>query len=192
MARKQEFRPDRTGTHWFSKLHITQQQRKAILKWTLYSLALLVMALLQDVVFSRLRLWGSTSDLVPCAIFLILLIEGAQSACVFTVAAASFYVFSGTAPGTYSIAFITLIGICVSIFRQAYLRRGFVSAMVCVVVCMAVYELAVFGIGLFLELTYPARFPIFALTAGLSLIAAPILYPLFRLISAIGGSSWKD
>ena len=43
MAKNYEFRPDKPQVSWLSKLHLTQLQRQALLKWTLYALLLLVL-----------------------------------------------------------------------------------------------------------------------------------------------------
>ena len=68
MAKKYEFQPDKPYSSWLSKLQLTPQQRRQLLKWFLYALVLLVLSVLQDVVLCRLRFFGGTSDLVPCGI----------------------------------------------------------------------------------------------------------------------------
>ena len=57
--RKNEFKPDRTEGSLLKKLYLTPTQRKKILKWALIALVLVVLSLLQDVVFSRLRIGGA-------------------------------------------------------------------------------------------------------------------------------------
>ena len=192
MAKKYSFKPDRIKTNILSKLYLTQTQRRTILKWSLYGLMLRVLSLLQDVVLCRFRIGGSTTELLPCAIFLIGLIEGSESGSIFTLVAASLYLFSGSAPGVYSLIFITILGIGVTILRQAYFQKGFMAALVCVAGAMFIYELLVFAIGLFLGLTVFGRIFGFLLTAGLSLISVPILYPIVLAIASIGGQTWKE
>lgn len=192
MANKNEFRPDRTGTGFFSHLHLTAKQRRSLLKWTLYALILLVLSLVQDVILSRFRLFGATTELVPCAIFLICIMEGTQSGSVFALVSSLFYLFSGTAPGTYAMALITVLAVLLCVFRQAYLQMGFVACLLCTAICMVLYQLSIFAIGLFLELTIPERIIGFGITAGASLLAVPILYPVFRLIKSLGGDTWKE
>lgn len=192
MARKREFRPDKPRSGLLSKLYLTKKQRRSLGKWSLYGLVLLVLSVLQDVIFCRLRVYGATTELVPCAIFLICIVEGAQSGSVFALVAGAAYLFSGTAPGVYALVFIVFAGVAVCVFRQAYLQKGFGAALSCSAVAMVLYELAVFGMGLFLGLTVPARFPGFMITAGLSLIAAPVLYPIVLSIGSLGGEAWKE
>lgn len=192
MAKKYEFRPDKPRVSILSKLYLTKMQRAALLKWALYSLLLLLLSLLQDVVFCRLRLFGATSELVPCAIFLICVLEGAEKGGTFALVSAALYVFSGTAAGPYSLILITFIAIFVCIFRQGYLQPGFAATMLCTVFSVVAYEMIVFVIGLVLGLTTPDRIIGFVVTACFSAIAAPILYPIALFIGSIGGETWKE
>ena len=192
MAKKNEFKPDKTGSGLLSKLYITPTQRRNILKWVLYSLVLLVLSLLQDVVLCKFRLFGATTELVPCAIILICLLEGSQGGCVFTLLAALFYWFSGATLGPVAMISITVLSIFVAMFRQSYLQKGFGAAMLCTIFTVVVYEMILFLVGAFMGLTPWNRFGGFLVTAGLSLLAAPILYPILLSIASIGGETWKE
>lgn len=192
MAKKYEFKPDKTDAGFWNKLYLTQKQRLSLLKWLLHTLVLLALSVLQDVIFCRLRLFGATTELVPCGIFLICILEGAESGSVFALLAAVVYLFSGSAGGTYTIVLIAALAVFAAIFRQGYLQKGFSAAMLCVTAAMVLYELTTFGMVLFLGLTTPARFGGFCITAALSLLAAPILYPIVKSIGTIGGETWKE
>ena len=192
MARKYEFQPDKPRVSWISKLYLTKQQRAVLLKWALYALLLLVLSVLQDVVLCRFRLFGATAELIPCAIFLICVMEGAQQGSVFALVGSALYVFSGTAAGPYSMVLITFIAVFVCIFRQGYLQPGFAATMLCTVFSVFLYELVVFAVGLVLGLTIPSRLFGFLITAGFSCLAAPVLYPLALFIGSIGGETWKE
>ena len=193
MAKKRsEFRPDQTGSGILAKLYLTQKQRLSFLKWVLYALVLLVASVAQDVVLSRVRLFGAATDLVPCLIFIVCVLEGSESGSVFCLAASLVYLFSGTAPGVYAVVFITFLGIAASIFRQSYLRKGFGATVLCVWGSLTVYELLIFLTGLFLGLTHPGRVLAFLLTAQLSALAVPVFYPILVSIGKIGGESWKE
>ena len=192
MAKKSEFRPDKPRGGILNKLYLTKKQRRSLLKWCLYGLVLLVLSVLQDVILSRVRLYGASTELVPCGIFLICLLEGTQTGSVFALAASLAYLFSGTAPGTYAMVFIVVLAVLLCMFRQAYLQNSFGTAMLCTAAGMVIYELGVFAIGLFLKLTVPGRIAGFLITAALSLIAAPALYFIIRSISTVGGEKWKE
>ena len=189
MANKYEFKPDKPHSGFLSKLHLTQLQRRTLLKWFLYSLVLLVIALLQDVMLSRVRLMGATTDLVPCAIILICVLEEAHKSAIFTLIAVSLFVFSGTAPGYYCLFTLTFLSLVFSLMRQHYLAKRFTSAMLCTLIAYVFYELLSFALGLFLGHTYFERIKGFGITIALSLPAIPILYPI---CVSIGGKTWKE
>ena len=192
MAKKYEFKPDKPRTGFLSRFHLTQKQRRSLLKWLFYGLFLLALSILQDVLLCRVRLWGATTELVPCGIILICLAEGVEQGSVFALIASCLYLFSGTAAGIYSIVFITALAVFVTLFRQGYLKKGFSAAMLCVTVALPVYELAVFALGLFLGFTTANRFVSFLLTAAYTLLTAPIMYPVISAISNFGGDAWKE
>lgn len=191
MAKKHEFRPDKPKFSLLNYLILAPSQRRSLLKWGLYTVMLVALSVLQDVVLSKVRLFGATTELIPCAIFLICILEGVQHSCIFALVAGLLYLFSGTAPGVYSMVAITFCAVGVCILRQTYLQERFSSAMLCVSLAMILYVLVNFIFGLFLGLTIWSRFPGFLITVVLSLLAVPVLYPLFKAIGKIGGQVWK-
>lgn len=192
MAKKQEFRPDKPSISLLSRLMLTKKQQKTLFKWVFYGLFLVVLSVVQDVLLSRVRLFGATTELVPCAIFLICLMEGTHTGSVFSLIAGLLYLFSGTAPGPYSMVAIVFFSIGVCIFRQAYLQESLSSVMLCAGIAMLFYVLTNFAFGLFLGLTRFSRIHGFLITAGLSLLFAPVFYPVIKVINAFGGHSWKE
>ena len=192
MAKKHDFKPDKPQMTLADRLYLTKKQRRQLLKWSLYALILLGLSVLQDVILSRVRLYGATTELVPVGIFLICLLEGLESGSVFALVAACLYQFSGTPDGNYSIVFITGLAVFVTLLRQAYLQSGFGSAMLLTTLAMVLYQLLAFCIGLFLGLTTLPRIAGFGITAGLSLAAAPLLYPMVLAVGKIGGEVWKE
>ncbi|MBE6933528.1 MAG: hypothetical protein E7462_00510 [Ruminococcaceae bacterium] len=189
--RKYEFKPDR-GEGTLKKLYLTPIQRKRLLKWGAVSLVLVVLSLLQDVVLCRIQISGSTFDMAVCGILLCGMFFDPETTAVFTLISSTLYYFSGTAPGTYSIALITGLGTLLCIFRRNYLQRCFSATMLCAAAGMFLYELGVFAIGWFVGNTTLDRLGVFALCGVLSVAVMPLLYPLFLSISNIGGESWKE
>lgn len=193
MARKKyEFRPDQEKNDILGKLLLTQKQRRIALRWLLYSLVCLAGLIVQDVVMSRVSLLGGTTDLVPGFILAICILQGGESSCIFALIASVLYYFSGSAPGPYCIPLITIISICAAIFRQGYLRKGFSALMLCAAMGLVLYELSVFGIGLFIGHTLWSRFGCFCITTALTLVCLPALYPILLSIGKIGGETWKE
>ena len=192
MAKRQDFRPDKPSTSILNHLILTKNQQKNLLKWVFYTLTLLLLSVAQDVLLSQARLFGATTELVPCGIFLICILEGTQTGSVFALVASLLYLFSGTAPGPYSMVAITFYSVGVSIFRQAYLQESFSSAYLCTAIAMILYVLTNFLFGLFLGLTPLVRIFGFLLTAVLTLLTVPVLYPVLKAIGAFGGYQWKE
>ncbi len=190
--RKYEFKPDKTEGGTLKKLYLTPLQRRNLLKWGLISAVLVVLSLVQDVVLSQISISGATFALVPCGILLCAMFFDPETAAVFTLTASALYVFSGTAPGTYSIALLTVLGTLLCIFRRGYLQRCFSAFFLCAAVGMMGYQLLIFAIGCFLGSTIPARFGVFMLCGGLSVAVMPLLYPVFLSISNMGGETWKE
>ena len=194
MAKKKryEFRPDKHSNDTLGKLLLTRQQFHRLLRWLLLSALCLTGLVLQDVVMSRFQLFGATTDLAPLLIFAVCILQGGESGCVFALVASLIYYFSGSAPGAYCIVLFTFLSVLAAIFRQAYLRKGFSALMLCSTLCMLIYESGVFLIGLFLKQTYSQRFGLFMLTAALTLLCLPVVYPIVTAIGKIGGETWKE
>ncbi len=192
MAKKYEFQPDKPHSDWRSRLQLTPQQRRALLKWCLYAVILLVVSLVQDVVMCRFRFWGVSTDLMPCAIFLIALLEGSQRGSIFSLVAGTMYLFTGTAPGAHCMVAITVIAIIVTIFRQAYLEPGLPAAILCIGAAMVVYELVIYGVCILMGQVRYTQVTEFLIIAGITLAAVPVLYPICKAINKMGGNKWKE
>lgn len=187
-----EFKPDSDRVPLLKKLYLTKLQRRHILRWTLHALLCLLLLILQDVVMSRIHIRGATTDLVSAAIILIAVYADVYEGSLFAIIASSLYVFSGSAPGPYCVAYLTLLSIAAAVFRQTWWRRGFRSNILCAGLALLLYELAVYGTGIFLGLTYWSRISVFLMTALLSFAVMVALYPLVRKIHLIGGETWKE
>ena len=193
MARKKhEFRPDTFREDILGKLLLTRKQAQRLLRWVLFSAVCLAGLLVQDVVMSRFTIFGTTTDLVPCCILAVCILQGAESGCVFALVASMIYCFSGSAPGIFAIPLITVIAVLTAIFRQAYLRKGFFTMLLCTAAALFLYEMATFFIGIFLGSTILSRLSAFAISTGLTLATVPILYPILLSIGKIGGEIWKE
>ena len=192
MKKRYEFKPDPIQASWKSRLYLTKKQRYSLLKWLLYGLLLLILSLLQDVVMSRFQYRGGTTDLVPCGILLICLLQSPESGGIFALIGSALYVFSGSAQGYYCIALLTFLGVLLNILRHGLLSKRFRSIFLCMIVGLLAYEMAVFAFGVFLGSTYFSRIFVFLATGALSILTVPVLYPVAFFIGKIGGEEWKD
>ena len=125
--RKHEFKPDKERSGALNKLYITKKQRRNIAKWLLMTLALVLISIIQDVIMSRISIFGTHTDLTACAILLVCVMLDPEVGSIFVLSASSLYYFSGSAPGPYVIVMLTLLGVLIAIVRQSYLRYSFVS-----------------------------------------------------------------
>lgn len=192
MARKKiEFKPD-AQISILKKLYLTKLQRLNILKWCLYTLLCVVMLVIQDVIMSRVSIFGATTDLAPAVILLITVLVGADYGSTFVLIASTIYWFSGSAPAPYCIALLSFLGIFATLLRQSYWRRGFRSTVICAGIALVLYELLIFVVALFLQLAPWSRAGVFLLTGVLSCVVLLPLYPLAVKIGKIGGEPWKE
>lgn len=192
MAKKYEFQPDKPYSTWLNKLQLTHQQQKQVLKWCLYALLLIMLSVVQDVILCRIRFLGGTTDLVPCGIFIICILEGTQRGSIFALIAALLYLLSGSSLGPQVLVLITVLAVIFTALRQTYLHPGFPAALLCTAGAMVAYELAVFAFCLLLGYATSDRFISFMMPALLSLAAVPVVYPIAKAIQAIGGNLWKE
>lgn len=187
-----EFKPDPKGTNYLKQLYMTRLQRLTILKWGTYAMTGIFLLVVQDVIMSQMRFSGATTDLPVAFILLVGIYEGLENGSVFTLAASLFYWFSGSAPTPICVALLCILVIFIGLFRQLYWHRSFGSIGLCVGISIMIYELALFTLGLFMGLTILPRIGVFALTGFFTCVTMLPMYPLVRVISKIGGVSWKE
>lgn len=187
-----EFRPDKKPISLPKLFFWTQVQKNRAAKWGLYILTMILLLTAQDVIFSRMRLLGATTDLPAMVILLITVMEGVDVGSVFVLPAALFYYFSGTAPSPYCVLLLSVIGIFASLLRQAWLHRGKGSIVFCAGVALMLYEISLFVVALAQGLTHLGRFPAFLLAGIYSWAVMIPMYDLIHKIGSIGGSPWRE
>ncbi len=187
-----EFRPDAQGGGLLKTLHMSDLQRRQYLKWLLYALSMVVLLVIQDVVMSRIHIFGATTDLMACVILLITVMEGTEVGSLYVIIASVLYYFSGSAPGPASIMLLTCFGVGGCMFRQKMLHRSRGAIVFTAGVCLMAYEIGVFGVALFSGLTRWDRLGIFLLTGLLSWAVMIPLYSLIHRIGLMGGTTWKE
>ena len=187
-----DFKPDVNPSTWLKTTRLTQQQRLRLTKWSLYILLLVLALAIQDTIMSQFRFLGATTDLAVCVILMITVIEGTEVGCLFVLLSSLFYYFSGSAPGAYCVALLTFLGTAATMLRQMYWHRSKGSVLLCSALALMSYELGLFIVGLFSELTRMGRLSSFLLTGLYSSLLLIPLYPLICKIGLIGGNTWKE
>lgn len=192
LSKQSEFKPDPRQNSLSGLFHVTQLQKQRMLKWTLYVLTGILLLTIQDVIMSRVSIFGATTDLPVVYILLITVIEGVDVGGLFVLFASTIYYFSGSAPGPYCIGLLCAVGIIATLLRQAYLRRTKASIVICAGIALTIYEMGLFVVGIGLGLTRWDRVFSFLITAGYSFGVMVLLYPLINRIGLIGGTTWKE
>ena len=182
--RSSEFKPDPKAATWVKTFRLTALQRLRLTRWLLYVLTIVGCLVVQDVIMSRVRLFGATTDLAVCAIILITILEGTEVGTVFVLIASTCYYFSGSAPGAYVIALLTFLSTGAGMLRQLYWHRSKGS--------IVLYELGLFVVGVTNGLTIATHLGAFLLTGFYSVLAMIPLYSLVYKIGLIGGNTWKE
>ncbi len=189
---KSEFKPDASRGTLLKTLRLTRQQQLRLLKWLCYAGVLILAVVIQDVILSRARIFGATVELVVSLILLITVMEGTEVGSLFVLIVSVLYFYTGTSPGAYCIGFLTFLGIIMTLLRQMYLNRNRSAIVLCAGVAAIVYELCIFGMGIFNGLTRWDRLPLFLLAGVYNLLIMIPLYPLICKIGTIGGNTWKE
>ena len=187
-----DFKPDVNRATWLKTTRLTRQQQLRLSKWGCYILTMVLLLVIQDTIMSQFRLFGATTDLAVSVILLITVLEGTETGSLFVLPAALFYYFSGSAPGAYSVVMLTFLGIAATMLRQMYWHRSKGSVLLCTALALMGYELGLYVVGIFSELTRPDRLLSFALTGIYSSLLLIPLYPLIHKIGLIGGNTWKE
>lgn len=190
--RQNEFRPDPATSTWLKTRKLTRQQRLRLFKWLMYALIVIMSLVIQDVIMSQLRLFGATTDLAVGAILLITVIEGTDVGSLFVFIASILYWFSGSSPTPVSIILLTAFGIGATMFRQMFWHRSRGTLTLCACLALTMYELGLFGVGLFYGLTYWGRLPSFVLTSIYTCLLMIPMYTLVYKTGLIGGNTWKE
>ena len=191
-SRQPEFRQDSLGTGFLKKLYMTRRQRLRLLRWGSYILSCLAALLIQDNILSRLPIMGDCIDLPAAVILLITVIEGTESGSIFVLLASTLYYFTGSAPGPYVVALMTVFGIGATLFRQAYWHRSRGAILLCACIALMLYEIGTFGGALFMKLTRWDRIGRFLLSGLYGCALMIPLYPLMHKFGSIGGHTWKE
>ncbi len=187
-----EFRPDGRRVSLFKPIHFTRLQWLQLLRWVGYIVTCLLCLVIQDSIMSRIAILGASTDLAVAAMLLIAVIEGCDVGSVFILIASAVYYFSGSAPGPYVVAMLTILGLGASLLRQAVWHRSRGSIVLCAGTAAFLYEVGLYIVGLFLGLTRWYRFPRFFFCGLFTAAAMFPLYAIIHRIGQIGGYTWKE
>ena len=171
------------------KLYITPKQWLRILRWTLYSLLLLLAILLQTVVFGNRRLFGTHPDLVPIVIACVCLREGAERGGTFALLGSLFWYLSGAEQGSVCIVTLTVLPVVGSLLCRTLLVERFLACLLITFATVFVEQTAMFLLKFFFDGLSGMFFLRELLPCvAVSLLAQPPVYWLVKRIAKIGES----
>ena len=87
---------------------------------------------------------------------------------------------------------LTALGIGATMFRQMFWHRSRGTLTLCACLALTLYELGLFGVGLFYGLTYWGRLPSSLLTSVYTSLVMIPMYSLVHKTGLIGGNTWKE
>ena len=134
----------------FKHLHLTKLQWQGVLRWGLYSLALLVTLVLETVLFGKLRVLGAKLTIVPLLLCCAAIREGPEKGGLFALIGSVLWCFSGTDMGNLSVAAVTVMAVLSAVLCKAVLTDSLVSSALCCLVTLMVNGGVIFAFKLLL------------------------------------------
>ena len=161
-----------------------------IKKWAAYTLALILTAALQGLLFSRLRPLGVTPVLLPAALAALAALEGPAAGAGFGIAVGVFSM-SLDGSGALIILLACLGGLITGLLSRYVLSRSFLGCLLC---CLGMLTLRMAWLVLSHWLERAAPLPVLLQVAVpellWSLLLAPIVYGMFRFIYPRWGAGY--
>lgn len=176
------------GMAVFKHLHLTKLQWQGVLRWGLYSLALLVTLVLETVLFGKLRVLGAKLTIVPLLLCCAAIREGPEKGGLFALIGSVLWCFSGTDMGNLSVAAVTVMAVLSAVLCKAVLTDSLVSSALCCLVTLLVNGGVIFAFKLLLTPISPRGIWLVLGSAVLSTLLCPAFYYLCKAISRTGGS----
>lgn len=111
-------------------------RRDHVIQWLAYGAALLLVFGLEQLVFSRIPLWGIIPVLLPLALTACAVLEGPRAGAGFGIAVGA--LLSVTAGGPWRIVVCSAAGLGVGLMARYVLRQDFVGHLLCALLVLGV------------------------------------------------------
>ena len=170
-------------------LHLTRRQWLGVLRWTLYSLLLLFVLLLQTVVLARNPVFGAKLAPVSVVIICVCIREGPEKGGLFALLASLFWYMSGAYYGNLAVAILPVGSILAAVLcRSAFRQRLLSTLLFCFAICL-LNDLTVFIFKLLLleKLALRNLWQVLLPGTCLTMLFVPLIYFPVKLIHRIGG-----
>ncbi len=159
-------------------------------KWTIYTLGLLVIFLLDVALMSQLPIGGVCPVLLPLAATAVAVLEGGTAGAFFGTGVGLLWAGAYGGGQGFRIFFLTIVGLLVGVAAQYALNQGFLSYLLCSTAVMVLLTGCEVGGRLFIHFApFSQLFPIAATEFCYSLAFTPLIYLLFHAIfRRVGGT----
>ena len=164
------------------------QRYRHILMWVLYGVLFLAVMLLQTTVFGRVRFYGVKLNLLPVTVVCIAMFVGHEAGGLFALIAAVVWALTGADSAALSIVSLTLTAIFAGWLCDSLFPRRFLPALLLALAAVLLHAAADFLLKYYLSGADWSLLRWVPVTAGLSVLACPVLYPLAKAIGKVGGN----
>ena len=165
------------------------QKYRNYIMWALYALLFLLVMLVQTTVFGRVRFYGVKLNLMPVVMVCIAMGVGHEAGGLFGLVAAVVWFAAGADDGVLAMVSFTLMGILAGYLCDAVFSRRFLPAFFLTLGALVFHEGAVFLLKYYLEGAAGELIRWVPVSAGLSVLACPVIYPAAKAIRKVGGRS---
>lgn len=169
-------------------VHLTKNQWKSILKWSVYCGVYLLVLLLQDVVLAKLPIFGAKLSPLPLYLVVVCIREGPERGGLFALLGSLFWYLSGVDYGNLSVAVLPIGAILSAVLCRAVLTVRLLPTCICCFAVSLLNESLIFAFKLILPPGIGSEYYLRVLLPGvvLSLALVPPLYFAVKAIGRIG------
>lgn len=169
------------------KLYITPKQWMHVLRWTLYTLLLLLAMMVQTVVLGNRTIFGIHPDFVPVIIVCVCMREGPERGGTFALLGSLLWCLSGVEQGSICVAVLTIVPVLGGLVCRAALVNRFVPCLIVTVFALFLEHLIAFLIGFFFNGMAGILFLTDVLPCVLiSSVVQPLVYLVVKRIEKVG------
>lgn len=161
---------------------------RTILKWALYSLALVVVILLNTTVLGNRTFCGAKLSLLPVYAACVACREGHESGGIFALASALVWTLTGAEGGVVFVLLLPVAAVIAGFFCTAYFPPSLLPTLVSCLLALTLCEGGVYLQRLYMDAPMPPNaLALLGYQIGFSLIPAPLLWLCARGIGKAGG-----
>lgn len=170
--------------------HMTRQQWKQLVKWSVYGVFFLILLLLQTVVAAKNPVFGIKLCLIPAFLVCVCIKEGPEAGGLFALIGSVVWCLSGSDYGNLTIVTLTICAIVSSVLCRTLLNDRLLAVWLCVLSSCLINDSVIFLFKIILVNIDVRNFwRILLPGAAASSVFSLVIYPLVRLIHRIGGSN---